>query len=76
MGGDQSYPMVSRGAGKIEVIRDGTMVLFGWRAEFFGHVDPAEDCGTRHGSAHGDAIPMAICLAALQALHVEVSSHD
>lgn len=43
----------------------------GFRAEFFGHIDPAQDYGQRHGEAHAATAPHAICLAAIAALSVQ-----
>jgi hypothetical protein len=38
-----------------------------WKAEFFGHADPNQDYGQRHGEAYADTAQLAICLAALRA---------
>ena len=37
----------------------------GWKAEFFGHIDPSQDYGQRHASEQAATLPEAICLAYL-----------
>lgn len=42
-----------------------------WQAEFFGHINPSEDYGQRHGKAYMITAPEAICLAALIAVETD-----
>jgi len=39
-----------------------------WQAEFFGHADPKQNYGQRHGQAYADTRALAICRAALMAI--------
>jgi len=48
-------------------------VAFGWRAEFFGHQDPTQCTGQRHGVGEGQTMPLAIARAALAALSSPLS---
>jgi len=66
MNNDGSFKRVGR---KREIVVVPTSrCAFGWRAEFFGHVDPRKNYGDRHGGAHHMSAPMAIVLAALDAV--------
>jgi len=50
------------------VVVEDSREAFGWDASFFGELDPRVNCGDRHGEAWADTAPLAICLAALQAV--------
>jgi hypothetical protein len=71
LGGDVSYGYKKKRtrSGNVEFTADTSRVeAFEWRAEFFGHIDPTQDTGQRHGDAHADSPALAICRAALEAL--------
>ncbi len=49
-------------------VDESSRVAFGWHAEFFGHIDPRQCYGDRHGEGRGETAAHAICLASLAAL--------
>ena len=65
IGGDMSMPF--------ETMGKTFGGFYGWHAEFFGHENPNENYGQRHGEARASTPTHAICLAALAALGVEVT---
>jgi hypothetical protein len=44
------------------------LFAYGWEARFFGHRDPELNWGQEHSHEHADTAPLAICLAAINAL--------
>lgn len=50
-------------------VDESSRCAFGWRAEFFGEIDPRQNYGDRHGEAWGETPALAICRAVLAAPH-------
>lgn len=66
LGGDRPFPtLMDRATG--QTFTGTTRHPFGWSAEFFGHEDPEQCTGQRHGTGRGDTPMLAICRAALAA---------
>lgn len=63
LGGDLSYGYKNNLVGL--GVDPSKRLPFGWRAEFFGHIDPSLDTGTRHASEWAETPALAICKAAL-----------
>lgn len=78
LGGDVTYGY--RNGKPSNGVDRNSRVVFGWNAEFFGHVDPRFSTGERHGEAFAETPAHAICLAALSALEnttvVPISSDE
>lgn len=73
IGGDESYVYRRGKIGEAEYVAcpEAPREIFGWRASFFGHIDPTQNFGARHGDEHGETPSLAICRAAIAALDTQ-----
>lgn len=74
LGGDESmgYQIgkdgnLKRHKGRL-VVAEASRFAFGWKAEFFGDVDPRKDDGSRHAEGRGETMQEAIAHACEKAL--------
>jgi hypothetical protein len=68
LGGDVQYPYKRTKAGRIKGVDRTKTEPQGWKAEFFGGIDPQTNTGERHASSEWYASPHdAILMACAQA---------
>lgn len=68
LGGDVQYAYKRNKKGKIVGVNRKKTETFGWRAEFFGDIDPSKNTGERHVVTQhfvepGDAVLVACTMA-------------
>jgi hypothetical protein len=63
LGGDVEMGYKKRKSGDNIEVDENSRYPFGWKAEFFGELDPRKDYGQRHAEAYAPTAPQAICEA-------------
>lgn len=71
LGGDTCFGCVNDSPS--EGVDESSRVMFHWRAEFFGEQNPRKNYGDRHGEASATVAPLAICMAALNAIEARAN---
>lgn len=67
LGGDSSFDYQVIGPDNY-LVDPENLNAFGWRAAFFGHIDPTKNHGQRHADVWAETPEVAICMAAINAI--------